>query len=176
MATSAPKAAKQPEAGAEQAPGKRNKLFLILTIVLLLIAAGGGGAAWYFFAGSSTQHHGPADSKPKPAGPPVFLALETFTVNLQTDDPTQQQQQFLQINMTLQVADEAQAELIKQNMPQARNRLLILLSSKKAAEILTVEGKQKLAEEIVKQVRRPFVPQGPQPEVSDVFFTSFVVQ
>ncbi|HEX7633647.1 MAG TPA: flagellar basal body-associated protein FliL [Noviherbaspirillum sp.] len=176
MATSAPKASKQPEAAAEQAPGKRGKLFLILPIVLLLIAAAGGGAAWYFLAGSNASHGGPAKSKPKPTAPPVFLALETFTVNLQTEDPSDQQQQFLQLNMTLQVVDEAQAEMIKQNMPQVRNRLLILLSSKKAAEILSVEGKRKLAEDILKQVRQPFVPEGPHPEVSDVFFTSFVVQ
>ena len=175
MATSAPKASKQPEAAGEQAPSKRGRLFIILTIVLLLIASCGGGAAWYFLAGSNASH-GAAKSKAKPSGPPVFLPLETFTVNLQANDPADQQQQFLQLNMTLQVVDDAQVEMIKQNMPQVRNRLLILLSSKKAAEILSVEGKRKLAEDILKQVRQPFVPEGPHPEVSDVFFTSFVVQ
>lgn len=174
MATSAPKASKQPEAADEQAPSKRGRLFIILTIVLLLIASCGGGAAWYFLAGSNA-HHGSAKSKPKPTAPPVFLALETFTVNLQGES-AEQQQQFLQLNMTLQVADEAQVDMIKLNMPQVRNRLLILLSSKKAAEILSVEGKRKLAEEILKQLRQPFAPEGPHPEVSDVFFTSFVVQ
>lgn len=179
MATSASKAkpGAQPEAAAAQASGNRGKPFIILTIVLLLIAAGGGAAAWYYLAragaGAGT-HHAQEKSKPKSTAPPVFLPLETFTVNLQTEDTTQQQ--FLQLNMTLQAADDAQVDMIKLNMPQVRNRLLMLLSSKKAAEILSVEGKQKLAEEILKQVQQPFVPQGPQPEVSGVFFTSFVVQ
>jgi flagellar FliL protein len=61
-------------------------------------------------------------------------------------------------------------------MPQVRNRLLLLLSSKKASEILSVEGKKTLSNEIVAQIKQPFVAQGPQQSVSDVFFTSFVVQ
>ena len=93
-------------------------------------------------------------------------------MNLQSED----MQQFLQVGLTLQVANEAQVELLKANMPQVRNRLLLLLSGKKASEILSVDGKKKLSAEIVEQIRQPFAPQGPQPEVSDVFFTSFVVQ
>jgi flagellar protein FliL len=67
-------------------------------------------------------------------------------------------------------------EHIKTTMPHVRNRLLLLLSSKKAGEILSMEGKKKLSAEIVEQIRQPFTPQGPSPEVSNVFFTSFVVQ
>ena len=44
--------------------------------------------------------------------------------------------------MTLQVPDEEQANLLKLNMPQVRSRLLMLLSSKDTAEILTSEGKK----------------------------------
>lgn len=171
MATSAKPGAKPaPSQDTGTAPtNSRKKLFIILGAVLLL-AAGAGGAWAYFSAGAD---HGAAKAKkPQPALPPVFLALESFTVNLQAED----MQQFLQVGMTLQVASEAQSELIKANMPQVRNRLLLLLSSKKPAEILSVEGKKKLSADIVAQVRQPFTAGGPKPEVSDVFFTSFVVQ
>lgn len=176
MATS-PKAAKpgaKPDAEAElPAAGKSRKKMLIIAGAGAALLLAGGGGAWYFLNGS--QHAGGTTAKapaPKPAAPPVFLALETFTVNLQSDEA----QQFLQVNITLQVANEAQIDLIKTNMPQVRNRLLLLLSGKKAADILSVQGKKKLATEIMEQIKQPFTPQGPRPEVSDVFFTSFVVQ
>lgn len=177
MATS-PKAAKpgaKPDAETDlpAAGNSRKKLIIIAGAALLL--AGGGGGAWYFLNSSGSQHAGGGAAKapaPKPSAPPVFLALETFTVNLQSEEA----QQFLQVNITLQVADEAQVELIKTNMPQVRNRLLLLLSGKKAADILSVQGKKTLATEIMEQIKQPFTPQGPRPEVSDVFFTSFVVQ
>jgi flagellar protein FliL len=179
MATSAPKAASKPglkpvpssDTATDAAMGNKNRLLIIIAAVLLLAAIGGGGA-WYYF-GSKAEHSGPAGkAKPKQGLPPVFLPLESFTVNLQAED----MQQFLQVAMTLQISDEAQADLIKLNMPQVRNRLLLLLSGKKAADILSVEGKKKLSAEIVTQIRQPFTPDGPGPEISNVFFTSFVVQ
>jgi flagellar FliL protein len=61
-------------------------------------------------------------------------------------------------------------------MPLVRSRLLLLLSSKKASELSTVEGKKKLADEIIAQVKQPFTPQGGSTAISGVFFTSFVIQ
>jgi flagellar FliL protein len=174
MATSAPKAATKagPNATSEAGPAKSNKkiLFLVLGIVLLVIAAAGGGA-WYFVSANTHQQAGAP--KPAPAKPPMFMTLEPFTVNLAMEEG---QQQFLQVGMTLQVAGQEQADMLKLYMPQVRSRLLILLSSKKASEILSVEGKKKLAADIVAQLKQPFAAQGPQPQVFDVFFTSFVVQ
>lgn len=178
MAT-APKAAPKPgsaDVTALHPAGKSKKLiFIILGVVLLL--AGGIGGAWFYFSKVAAPH-GASDSKSAGAAavhdtkPPVFMSLEAFTVNLQVEE----MQQFLQVTMTLQVADAAQEELIKTHLPQVRSRLLLLLSSKKSSEILTVEGKKKLAAEVLEQLKEPFSKHGPSPEVTDVFFTSFVVQ
>lgn len=176
MATSAPKAAKpgaQPAASPDTGAGSlnaRKKLLIIVGAALTLLA--GAGGAWFYLDSSDAHASAAAKSAAQPAVPPVFLALDTFTVNLQSDE----MQQFLQVGMTLQVANDAQVELIKANMPQVRNRLLLLLSSKKPAEILNVDGKKKLSADIVSQVREPFTAAGPKPDVTDVFFTSFVVQ
>jgi flagellar FliL protein len=175
MAT-APKApnAKAPNAvQADAAPAKSNKkrLFIILGAVLLLLIAGGAGAWWYMF-GSKAQHDGKTAANAALAKP-VFMALEPFTVNLQTEEGVQQ---FLQVGMTLQVGDQAQSDLIRLYLPQVRSRLLMLLSSKKASEILTVEGKKKLAGEVLGQVKDSFTGKTAKPAISDVFFTSFVIQ
>ncbi|MCB5183768.1 flagellar basal body-associated protein FliL [Methylobacillus gramineus] len=162
----------QQEAAAEEVKPKKSKKIIILAVVgVLLLSAIGGGAAWYF-----GQHSGGHDAKPKEekkvAQDPVFLTLETFTVNLQPDPD----EQYLQTDISVQVEDAAQADLIKLHMPSVRSRILILLSSKKSSEVLSVEGKKALTKEIIAQLAEPFVA-GEKPQaVKAVFFTSFVIQ
>jgi flagellar protein FliL len=172
MAT-APKANKSlkavPDAGAAEAPGGSKKLiFIIIGVALLLVLAIGGAAAWFVMKNKHDDHSAPKVENKVP----VYLTMETFIANLQVEDIPQ----FLQTNITLQVDSEETTELLRQNMPQARNRVLLLLSSKKSSDILTLDGKKKLAEEIIEELKRPFSAHGSKPEVTDVFFTSFVVQ
>ncbi len=61
-------------------------------------------------------------------------------------------------------------------MPQVRSRLLMVLSSKKASDLLTSEGKRKLTDEIIDQLGEPFSGSGKGPAITDVFYTSFVIQ
>ncbi len=158
-------------AGADaDAPKKsKKKLFLLLGIVLVLLG-GGVGAAWYFM-GSKPEAAADAH-KAAPPKPPVFVNMEPFTVNLQHENGDQ----YLQVAFTLQVADEAQVELLKLYMPLIRSRILLLLSTKKPSELATEEGKKKLQDEIIAKAKQPFTPQSPPQAVTGVFFTSFVIQ
>lgn len=157
----------------EHAPAattSKKKLWIMI-LGGVLLASAGGGAAWFFLGRAA-----PADSaksvKHEPAKPPVFVVMDSFTVNLQPEAGDQ----FLQVGMTLQVADQAQVDLIKLYMPLVRSRLLLLLSSKKASEISSVEGKKNLSDEIITQLKLPFSPGTEPQKVSGVFFTSFVIQ
>ncbi len=161
--------AKPAEEGA--VPAKSKKKLIVIVVAALVLLGGIGGGAFFFLskkkaAGKEKEH------KEEVAKAPVFLPLEPFVVNLQSEAGDK----YLQVQMTLQVPDDAQVSLIKANVPQVRSRLLMLLSSKDASEILTQEGKDKLIEEIIEQVNLPFVPKGEPQKVSGVFFTSFVVQ
>jgi flagellar FliL protein len=158
-----------PKAAADAPAGSNKKKLVIIIAALLVFGGAGGGAAWFFLHDSKAGEHA---KEVKKRGPPVFVPLEAFTVNLQSEGPDQ----FLQTTFTLQVQSSDQIELIKQNMPKVRNRLLLLLSSKAASEISMIEGKQKLAAEIIAQVNLPFEDKGPEQEVSDVLFTSFIIQ
>lgn len=167
MATSAPRAASKsvPPAqavNAEAPVAKKSRKIVFWIMIAVLLLAGTGAGAWFLMNQSA---------KPVPVAPPVFVVLEPFTVNLQ--DGTGE---YLHLSITLQVADSAQAEQLKLYLPQLRSRLLFLLSSQKSSEISTAEGKKKLAADIAAQVRLPFTLQGPPHKVSDVFFTSFVIQ
>ncbi|MFA5172312.1 MAG: flagellar basal body-associated protein FliL [Sulfuriferula sp.] len=164
------KAPAKPAAGeAEAAPVKSKKmLFIIIGAVLILVAA--GGAAAYFMSQNSGDH--PKEKKHEPAKPPVFVPLDNFTVNLSADEGDK----YLQVAMTMQVADEAEGEEIKVHMPQVRSRILLLLATQNASELLTEAGKNKLISNIVTEVNKPFDPKGEPNKISGVFFTSFVIQ
>jgi flagellar FliL protein len=178
MATAKPKAAPAADAAAAAPAGSKKKLIIIVAAAVLLLG-GGGGAAWFFMHGgdAAAAHEEPAkESKKKkkkdPEAKPEYVPVEAFTVNLQPENG----EQYLQVQFTLQVAGAEQATLIKDNMAIVRNRVLLLLSSKKASEIATLEGKQQLAAEIQAVVTDPFEKDGDEQEVSDVLFTSFIIQ
>lgn len=168
MATSAKAVPKLVTAEVEE-PKKSGRLVLILG--LLIILAAGGAGAWYFLVYKATAAPA-AKSKVAETQTPVFMPMEAFTVNLQSENG----EQFLQTSFTLQLVSQEQVELIKLYMPHVRSRLLLLLSSKKASEILTTEGKDKLAQEIMNVFKKPFTPSVPAVNVTSVLFTSFVVQ
>lgn len=157
-----------PKADAAPVSASKKKLLVIIIMAMLVLGLG-GAAAWYFMQGKpdeATAH------KTLKAEPPVFVAIEPFTVNLLPENGDQ----YLQIQFTLQVPSLEQVELIKANMPKVRSRVLLLLSGKKASEIMTPDGKRQLSTEIISLLKQPFADKGPQQQVSDVLYTSFIIQ
>lgn len=157
-----------PKADAAAPKSSPKKLMIIIALGTLVLALG-GGTAFFFMQGKDDSH---APKKSVKAEIPEYLQLEPFTVNLQPETGDQ----YLQIQFTLQVAGVPQAELIKANMPKVRSRVLLLLSGKKASEISTVEGKRQLADEIIASVKQPFSDKGEPQQVTDVLYTSFIIQ
>ncbi|WP_374580696.1 flagellar basal body-associated protein FliL [Pseudoduganella sp.] len=167
------------DAKAEAAPvggGSKKKLIIIMAGVLVLALAGGGGA-WFMLKSGGEEHAEEAKpvkkaKKNKPAGPPVYVPVDQFTVNLQPENG----EQYLQLAITLQASSLEESEVIKTNMPKLRSRILLLLSSKHASEINTPEGKQQLSKDILEAVNQPFENGGDNQEVSEVLFTAFIIQ
>lgn len=142
----------------------RGKLFWI---GLLLMSAIGGVGAWVVL----DEQPSPEPAAKKVEKDPIFVNLETFTVNLQPEVG----EQYLQVTLAVKASDDAVASAMKTHMPEIRNRLLLLLSSKRPSELLTVQGKTQLAGEILGEVKKP-VPESLQDHVQAVYFTSFVIQ
>ena len=61
-------------------------------------------------------------------------------------------------------------------MPAIRNRILMLLSSKKSADITGIVGKQQLSQQIVDEIKQSLDTSELQEDVLEVLFTSFVIQ
>ncbi|MDX8399275.1 MAG: flagellar basal body-associated FliL family protein [Gallionellaceae bacterium] len=135
-----PVAAKKDAAVTDAPKSSKKKLIIIILVVLLA----GGVSAWYFLfnkhSGASTQEH-----KVEIPKDPTFIPLDVFTVNLQHEDSDQ----YLQISFSFKVFDPEIPEKIDAVLPEIRSKLNLLLSSKFPSELSTVEGKKKLAAEIV---------------------------
>lgn len=179
------------ELAAEESPPSkvsRRKLILIASAALFLLGAS-GGAAWYFMDDSEAPEEevsiakasepkaapkGMAKKadKPQDRKPSVFMNLETFTVNLQTDAGDR----FLQTTIVFELSDEKTLEAIKTQMPVIRSKLLLLLSSKNPAELNAPGGKEKLTGEIMDEARRHFTSKPPEQALLNVHFNSFVIQ
>ncbi|WP_374341908.1 flagellar basal body-associated protein FliL [Azonexus sp.] len=184
------KDAKPAEEGVEAPPKKSKKLLIIILAVVLVLVLGGGAAAVLLLKGGS---HGDEDEevteetvKPKKKdkkaeAPPVFVNMDPFTVNLvpETGD------QYLQVVLSLELEDATAETAIKMQMPKIRNNITLLLSSKKASELLPKEGKQQLAAALMDEINGVIEPpvrnkkgetvksEGP---VKAVLFTSFIIQ
>lgn len=173
-----PKMKADPKAEAAPAAGSKKK-FMIMAIVAVLVLGGGAGAGWFFLHGAGDAEAAHAEDAPKKKKKKdkehvkaEYVPVESFTVNLQPENGDQ----YLQVQFTLQVEGPEQVVLIKDNMAKVRSRVLLLLSGKKASEINTVDGKQQLAAEIKAVVQQPFDEGGDEQDVSDVLFTSFIIQ
>jgi flagellar FliL protein len=158
-----------PAAAADAAPpAKGGKKKLIIIIAALLVVLIGGGAAVLLMkkkpadgeedgaddGHAKTEARAPAPKvKPKydPKHPPVFVPLDPFTVNL-ADKETER---YAQIGVTLEIEDAKTGEELKLYMPAIRNNVLMVLSHKTAAQLLTREGKDKLAQSILYAAVRP---------------------
>ena len=82
---------------------------------------------------------------------PTFLPLANMVANLA--DPGGDR--FVQLGITLELADEKTASTVKQYLPSIRNGILMLVSQHTADELLAREGKEKLAADILAEVSAP---------------------
>lgn len=152
------------------APAKKKKKsrLLLIVVLLLLLAGGGGGAAWWFLGHSSA----PTEAKAAPVKPPLFHALDPFTVNLVEENGDH----YLQVSVVYQVTDDKAIEGVKTYLPVIRSRILLLLSAKRPSELATADGKQKLVAELVAAARESIPGTTPERGISGAFLGAFVIQ
>lgn len=148
--------------------GKRGRLLLIGGGVLVAALGVGGFVLGSVFGGN----HAPAAPAAPVVPPPIFVPLDAFTVNLKSEDGDR----FLHTGLSLKVADSDTQARLAQYQPEARSRILLILSARQPGDLATVEGKRKLAQDIQQAVSQPFASGLPPQKILDVLFTSFVVQ
>ena len=196
--------AKKAETEAEAPAAKpKGKLILFIAIGVLVLVLIGGGATYFLMkkkapAEGEDGEDAQTEVKPKKkdkkadhsAAPSFHKFDKAFTVKLQTE----QQEAYLQAEVQLRVLDAAALELLKQYDPELKHRIMLILLTKKASELGTAQGVQRLSNEIRETVNNtlepPVVKKGkekvepkepgdtaaPDAPVQAVLFTSFIVQ
>ena len=146
-------------------PAKGKKKLIIIVAVAALVLAGAGGAAAFMMkkkASAEAAEAADADAdagdpapaktvaKHDPKATPVFVPMDTFTVNL----ADREAERFAQIGITLEIDDAKTGDQIKNYMPAIRNNILMAIADRTAAELMGREGKTRLAEKIKRETAR----------------------
>lgn len=186
------------EAAAEAAPKKSKKKLVIIVIALVLLLAVGAVAALLLLkpahppeeANADEHANNEAEQVEKPAAPPKFVELGTFTTNLSPEEGDR----FVQVVISLKISRPELEEQINASKPEILHRVNMMLQSKMPSELVNVEGKAQLAEQIKVQIqhilglRKTAPPIGSaqtgvppaDPKVKggldEVLFTSFLIQ
>lgn len=182
---------KPAEEGAEAAPKKSKKLIIIIALVVVLLAVAGAGAFLMMSGGNEEELDDdeyaeetvkkPAKKKKDNSAPPVFVNLDPFTVNLVPEVGDQ----YLQVVLSVELDEAPSQATLAMMMPRVRNNVTLLLSSKKASDLQSKEGKEQLASEIQDEINAAIEPPArnkrgeiipPEGPVVSVLFTSFIIQ
>jgi len=159
----------------EQESSKKGSPIKTIAIGLVVGLLVGGGAIFFVKGGDANK---PAsaeavEKEPEPAEEAevtttVIYELDPFIVNL-ADTPDLR---YLKLTIKLDLLRPRYVEDVGKRVPQIRDALLILLSSKDSNSIRTIEGKMELRDEILQRINGVFE----ENKVRTAYFTDFVTQ
>jgi flagellar FliL protein len=99
---------------------------------------------------------------------PALVSLAPFLVNLSGD----QGQRYLRLVVQVEVRGGLAKDELEKHLPEVRNRLLFLLTSKTFADISSTQGKYDLQADITKNINDTL----DGPFIRKTYFTEFIVQ
>src|SRR6266571_1465243 len=99
---------------------------------------------------------------------PALVPLAPFLVNLSGD----QGQRYLRLVAQVEVRGDLAKDELEKHLPEVRNRLLFLLTSKTFADISSIQGKYDLQADITKNINETL----DGPFIRKTYFTEFIVQ
>lgn len=148
---------KKPEAAAaDAAPPKSKKMLIIVIVLVLVILLGGAAAAYFIFMKPHPARGGEepvaaehVDEEEHAAEPPKYLDLGTYTANLMQEEGDR----YLQVSISLKVSKATLEEKVKNTNPEIQHRVNMVLQSKRPSELATLDGKNKLAEQLKEQIQ-----------------------
>lgn len=180
------------EGKTEEAPKKsKKKLFIIIGVVVLLL---GAGIPVFLLGGKPAEEQAAVEEHAEEEEHTETVELDHFIVNLGENAS------FLKVKMMLEVSgkalhkvEEAAAGgeggggghgggasksslpgILGQREAMVRDTIIRILSSKRAEEVLSVDGKDQLKEELVDALNEAV--NAEEPVVLAVYFADFIIQ
>ena len=156
---------------------KGGKSLLTIGLVALIAAGAAGGGAWYFTSHGAKEEkpEGPKVASPGTVPAPAqYFALEPpFVVNLVGESGGAR---YLQVEVQLMTRDPESLKAIELHAPAIRARLLMLFAQQDAAGLMSREGKERLQNAALGEVKALLVAETGKPSADALLFTSFVMQ
>jgi flagellar FliL protein len=171
---------KKEEAGVKK---KGNMLlYIIIGVVALLLLVGVGIGAYFLGSKSASPtleeglpaEEGIVEQKPaRPAGKKIeelgsLVQIDEFLINLLDKDSSR----YLKATLTLEMDSGEAAAEIQTRMPQIRDAILLLTSSKTFGELQDLQGKMQLRAELIGHLNTLLA----KGQVKHIYITNFVIQ
>jgi len=152
-----------------------SKKVLIIVIVSSVVVLGGLGAGFFIMwqklsaiGVQNVQASAKEAEKKAEVGMGPTFHLDPFIVNLADEGG----QRFLRVTMELEVKNAETVKQVEDHLPKIKDSILMILPTKKYADLHTVEGKIALRDQIMKKING-FLKGAP---VTHIYFTEFVIQ
>jgi len=155
----------------ESAPEHRRGgiLHAVALACAIALAIGGiGAAAWRLGVGRFTPAPTPAAAAVAGTREGTLEPMDPFIANLADEDG----HRYLKATLQVEFYDAVAPPEFHRRLPQARDMLLTLLSSKSFADVRSPQGKAVLREEIVNRLNTVLN----EDAVKAIYFTEFIVQ
>ena len=157
---------KETQEGAPQR--KKVPINLIIISILVLCLLGGGIYVWKSGLLSKDTDSAALDEQEDKQDMGPIYSLDTFIVNLVGG----RGKNYLKAKVELELDSDKTTMEIEKRLPQVRDAILTMLSSKSNEDINTLEGKFQLRAEIISTLNQNLK----TGKVKNVYFTDFIVQ
>ncbi len=153
------------EPSVEKPKKKKPLLFLVIGFVVVV----GAGIGIFLFGPKfiSKKSKGEAAESKRESHGHVY-GMDSFLVNLGEPDSAR----YLKVKIDIESTSNKPDEEYQQRLPQLRDSIITVLSSKRYQDVYDSEGKKKLKEEIISRLNQSVN----HFKVKAVYFTEFVVQ
>lgn len=167
------------EGEAKEGKGKKGgnkKMIIIAAAVLVLVAVGAG--AFLFLGGKGKKSGAEHGAEPaaehgadhggghKDGGKSALVSLDPFILNLA------EQGRFLKATLQLELSSAELQPVVTDKVPQVRDAIITLVSSKSADALSSAEGKLQLKDDILLRVNIVIG----KDAIKNIYFTEFVMQ
>jgi flagellar FliL protein len=149
----------------------RNQALAVVAVILLVAGTISGG--WLYYKSTIRNNDSVSSESPSPEidtgvnmGP--MVDIREFIVNIISDDNSH----YLRTSMTIELSNQDAYDELNKRMPQIRDAILMLASSKTFEELYDIHGKKQLKAELLIELNEMLT----KGEAVAVYFTDFVVQ
>lgn len=168
------------EAEAQESKKGKSRLLIILIVLVVLVSAGAGAymtigqpdAEQVIAEEMESDDKDVSEDREEEKEEAIYFSLDpAFVANISGKNRTR----LLQVKIEAMTRNAKVKEDVTKHLPQIRNNVLLLLSSKTYTDLTDKAGKQQLRKEVRKEIQKILEAETGEEGIENVYFTSFVM-